>query len=77
MRWFEQHRMDWIAEALRVYGYINREHLVRKFGVSQAQAATDFTRFQERNPRAMTYDKSLKRYVARVGLTGGLSNSET
>ncbi len=36
MKWFEQHRQDWIAEMLRVYGFINRDHLMRKFGISPA-----------------------------------------
>jgi hypothetical protein len=31
--WFEQQRMDWIAETLRIFGFINREHLMRKFGI--------------------------------------------
>lgn len=64
MRWFEQHRMDWIAEAVRVYGYINREHLVIKFGLSIPQASHDLQVFQRINPLAITYDKSSKRYVA-------------
>lgn len=64
MRWFEQHRMEWIAETLRVFGFINREHLERKFGVSSAQAANDFGAFQRLHPNAMTYDASAKRYVA-------------
>jgi hypothetical protein len=46
MRWFEQQRMDWIAETLRIFGYINREHLCLKFGISVPQAANDFQQFQ-------------------------------
>lgn len=64
MRWFENHRMEWIAETLRVFGFINREHLMKKFGVSEVQAAKDFTAFQRLNPKAMRYDTSAKRYVA-------------
>ncbi len=63
-RWFKQQRMEWIAESLRVYGFINREHLEKKFGISTAQAAKDFTEFQNLNPDAMRYDVSLKRYLA-------------
>ena len=65
MRWFEQHRMEWIEETLRVFGYINREHLMKKFGVSAPQAANDFREFQKIRPGAMEYDKRAKRYVAR------------
>lgn len=57
--------MQWIAETLHVFGYINRGHLMRKFGVSAPQAAIDFREFQKRNPKAMTYDARAKRYVAR------------
>ena len=64
MRWFETHRMEWIAETLRVLGFINREHLVRKFGLSVPQASIDLRAFQRLNPKAMTYDLSAKRYVA-------------
>lgn len=64
MRWFEEQRMAWIAETLRVFGFINREHLMRKFGISQPQASLDLKAFQRANPRAMTYDVSTKRYVA-------------
>lgn len=64
MAWAEDYRQNWIAETLRVFGFINREHLMRKFGISTAQAAHDFTSFKERHPGAMTYDVSSKRYVA-------------
>lgn len=64
MRWFEQYRMDWIAETLRVFGFINRQHLERKFAVSTPQASTDLNRFQKLHPGAMSYDKSAKRFIA-------------
>jgi DeoR/GlpR family transcriptional regulator of sugar metabolism len=65
MRWFEQHRQDWIAEALSVYGFINREHLERKFGVSTPQASKDLATFQRLNPKAMAYNLTTKRYEVR------------
>ena len=65
MRWFEQHRMEWIAETLRVFGFINREHLERKFGISTPQASYDLSEFQRLHPKAMTYNKSTKRYEVR------------
>jgi hypothetical protein len=64
MRWFEQHRIDWIVETLRVFGYINREHLMRKFGLSMPQASHDLNQFQKCRPGLMEYDKKAKRYVA-------------
>lgn len=63
MRWFEQQRMDWIAETLRIFGFINREHLRKKFGVSIVQASVDINRFIKANPGALKYDKAARRYV--------------
>lgn len=68
MRWFEQHRMEWIAEALRVFGFINREHLERKFGISTPQASADLNMFMTLNPDAMSYDKSAKRYISTAAI---------
>lgn len=64
MNWFARYRQEWIAEALRVYGYINRGHLVRKFGISVPQASMDLREYQRACPGAVRYDKSRKRYVA-------------
>lgn len=65
--WFTQQRLEWIAETLRVFGYINREHIEKKFGVSTPQASLDLREFQRLHPDAVTYDKSSKRYVATNG----------
>lgn len=67
MRWFESHRQEWIAETLRVFGFINRGHIERKFGVSTPQASHDLKVFMKANPRAALYDASEKRYVADYG----------
>ena len=67
MAWAEDYRQNWIAETLRVFGYINRTHMMRKFGISAQQASNDFGRFQEDHPGAMAYDISAKRYIK----TGG------
>lgn len=34
MAWAEDYRQEWIGETLRVFGFINRAHLMRKFGIS-------------------------------------------
>ncbi len=57
--------MEWIAETLRVFGFIYRGHLQRKFGISRPQASKDLQRFIGAHPGEMTYDLSLKRYVAK------------
>jgi hypothetical protein len=63
-RWFKNHRMEWIAESLRVYGFINREHIMTKFGISMPQASKDMMEYQRLNPTALRYDVSLKKYIA-------------
>jgi len=70
--WFFQHRQDWIAEAIRIFGFINRVHLERKFEISTAQASLDIRHFMERNPEALTYNKTAKRYE-----TSGPTEPET
>lgn len=63
MRWFERYRMEWIAETLYIYGFINRGHIVRKFGISIIQASHDLNQFQKVKPGLMRYDQSAKQYV--------------
>lgn len=60
--WFTQHRQAWIAESLRIYGYVQRIHLQRKFGIAQAQASLDFRAFEEAHPDAWRYDPRAKSY---------------
>lgn len=64
MNWFAQHRQDWIEETVAVFGFINREHLMRKFGVSRPQASADLQKYQRDNPGALVYNLSRKRYEA-------------
>ena len=47
-----------------IFGFINREHIERKFGVSTPQASVDLAAFQGANPGAIVYNKSTKRYEA-------------
>lgn len=63
-RWFESQRMAFITEMLHIYGVINRDHLMRKFGISRPQASIDLQSFQRRSPNAMFYNLSTKRYEA-------------
>ena len=65
MSWYRKHRMEWIAEMLHVYGFINREHLMRKFGISTPQASKDMNDFQRLNPGAITYDIRLKKFISK------------
>lgn len=61
-RWFESRRIAFIAEMLHVYGFINREHLMRKFGISRPQASKDLTSFQRNSAGGMVYSVNRKRY---------------
>jgi len=64
MNWFCIKRQEWIAETVRVFGFINREHIARKFDVSIPQASMDLREFQKGNPGLITYNKTTKRYEA-------------
>lgn len=65
MRWFEQQPMSWIAETLRIFGFINREHLERKFGISTPQASKDLQRFQKLFPSACAYNLTAHHYESK------------
>jgi hypothetical protein len=62
--WFVRHRQDWISETVRVFGFINREHIERKFGISTPQASLDLRQYQDENPGRIDYNRSAKRYEA-------------
>lgn len=64
--WFAEERRRWIGETIRVFGYINREHIEIKFNVSTPQASMDLREFIRLNPDVLIYDKSSKRYVNAV-----------
>lgn len=67
--WFEQQRLAWIDEMLTIYGFINRHHLQRKFGISQPQASKDLQAFMRRHPGIARYDLTGKCYVRVTRLT--------
>ncbi len=62
MTWFTDHRMVWIDEVSRIYGYINRGHIMEKFGVSMAQASADINAFMKKHPNTLLYNPSTKRF---------------
>lgn len=66
-RWFESQRIAFIAEMLHVYGFINGEHLMRKFGISRPQASKDLQSYQRNSAGSMRYNPSAKRYEATNG----------
>ncbi len=62
MRWFENHRIEWILESVQIFGFINRKHIMAKFGVSTPQASYDISKFKELHPGIIEYDTSRKSY---------------
>ena len=64
--WFEKTRLEWIHEKLGIYGFIRREHLIKKFGISVPQASIDFRKYVLKYPRKVFYNPHSKRYE-RVG----------
>lgn len=62
MRYFEQLRISWIVETIKIFGFINRRHVVKKFGVTQHVVSSDFSKVQEMHPDLMKYDASQKCY---------------
>jgi hypothetical protein len=65
-RWFVRYRMDWISEMLKIYGFINRHHLMRKFDISMPQASLDIRAYMEAHPDTMIYDMTKKQYSVKT-----------
>lgn len=65
MNWFKRHRIEWILETIRIYGFMNREHVERKFGISTPQASMDF-RDAMKECQWIKYDPNAKRYIYEV-----------
>lgn len=65
MNWFAEHRIDWIKESLEIFGAVRREHVMKKFGISTAQASLDLREVRSRWPGLMSYDLSEKVYKTR------------
>lgn len=61
-RWYQEHRLAWIKESVEIFGQINRDNVVRKFGLTPQVASVDFRLTLERWPDLMSYNKSTKRY---------------
>lgn len=63
MNWFAENRQQWIVDVLYVYGFINRAHLQRKFGISTPQASKDLQVAMRELGNLVRYDTSRKCYV--------------
>lgn len=61
--WYQKKRLKFVADMLRVYGFVNRGHLQRKFHISAHAAATDLAEFARANPGKIVYSNKLKCYT--------------
>ncbi len=60
--WFLEQRLAWMRECILIFGFLNREHIMLKFGISEPQAANDFREAKKRWPALFNYNASSKRY---------------
>lgn len=68
MRWQVGQRMEFILNALRASGRINRDDIIRQYGVSMPQASLDLRQFMQMHPNVISYDKSKKAYIAEASV---------
>ena len=64
LRWGVERRLEFIDFRLFWDGRMNRSDLTEQFGISIPQASTDLARYQEMARENLTYDPSLKCYLA-------------
>lgn len=64
LRWSVEQRVAFAARRLYWDGTINREDLMRRFGVSANQATADLARLKDAYPDGFTYDTVARRYRA-------------
>ena len=64
--WFRDARLAWMRESIEIFGFLNRKHIERKFGVSEAQAAKDLAMAHARWPGEFRYNPVSKRYEGRA-----------
>lgn len=62
-QWFKNRRQEFIAATLKQFGQINRQDIVRQFGISAPQASADIAAFLATDPQHVIYDVSAKTYV--------------
>jgi hypothetical protein len=66
MNWFTEYRVAWIKESIEIFGTVRREHIMKKFGISPAQASLDLREVRNRWPDLIEYDLSEKIYKAKT-----------
>jgi len=64
LRWSVEQRVGFAAQRLYWDGTINRDDLMRRFGVSANQATADLARLKDAYPDGFAYDTVARRYRA-------------
>lgn len=72
--WGQDRRLEFIDFRLLWEGRLNRSDLTSFFRISVPQASLDFAAYQELAPDNMTYDRTLKAYVASSSFKPVLAN---
>lgn len=67
LRWSVEQRLAFAARRLYWDGTINRDDLMKRFGVSANQATADLTRLKQAYPDGFAYDTVGRRYRAEAG----------
>ena len=62
--WSARERLMHVERLAYWRGWVRRADLCEKFGISTPQASVDISEYLRRNPRALRYDLSRKRYEA-------------
>ncbi|POD70909.1 hypothetical protein BKM17_23730 [Pseudomonas syringae group genomosp. 3] len=75
-RWGQDRRLEFIDFRLLWEGRLNRSDLTTFFRISVPQASLDLSAYQELAPDNMTYDRTLKTYVASDSFTPVLTNRD-
>lgn len=75
-RWGQDRRLEFIDFRLLWEGRLNRADLTTFFRISVPQASLDFAAYQELAPDNMTYDRTLKAYVAAPSFKPILTNPD-
>lgn len=60
--WYSRCRLAWLERQAKAASRINRADLMDAFGISAAQASSDFQAYHQLNPGALACDLPSKRY---------------
>ena len=62
--WLGRSQVRYVEECLWWNGMVSRREIMEKYGCSGQHASAVLQAYRELNPKAMSYDLSVKRYLA-------------